>query len=409
MRTTNLAIIGAGPYGLSISAHLSAYGIYHEIFGQAMSSWRHNMPTGMKLRSEPHASSLWDPERQHTLQAFCSERGLDYQPSGQPLRLADFLDYTEWFQRHAVPDVCQLVLSRIARAREGFCLEFSNGQMLWAKNAVIATGHLPFRNVPAALSHLPPELVSHSADHEDLVRFHGKDVLVVGAGQSGLETAALLHEEGANVRIVMRGRRVNWNPTHPGERALLDRIVYPEAGLGFGWRNVAVSQFPMTFYFLPNSLRSYIVSRSHGPSGAWWLKERVSGLIPILTAFEIERAFERRQRLQLVVQTEDARQTLEADHVIAATGFKPDLRRLSFLDQDLTTNIYAVNGIPHLSRCGESSVPGLFFVGLLTAPTFGPVMRFMFGAKHIAPALARRFSARGAPRRTLAAPAAARN
>jgi FAD-dependent urate hydroxylase len=395
MRTTNLAIIGAGPYGLSISAHLRACGIYHEIFGQAMSSWRHNMPKGMKLRSEPHASSLWDPERQHTFQAFCSERGLDYQPSGRPLSLADFLDYTEWFQRHAVPDVYQLVLSRIARAREGFCLEFSNGEMVWAKHAVIATGHLPFRNVPAALSHLPPELVSHSLDHDDLARFHGKDVLVVGAGQSGLETAALLHEEGANVRIVMRGGRVKWNATHPGERGVLNRIVYPEAGLGFGWRNVAVSEFPMTFYSLPNSLRSYIVARSHGPSGAWWLNERVSGLIPILTSLQIERAFERRQRLQLIVQTEDAKQTLEADHVIAATGLKPDLRRLSFLDQDLTTNIKGVDGIPRLSRCGESSVPGLFFVGILTAPTFGPVMRFMFGAKHIAPALARRFMAPG--------------
>ncbi|WP_407158204.1 NAD(P)-binding domain-containing protein [Bradyrhizobium sp. STM 3557] len=409
MRTTNLAIIGAGPYGLSISAHLRACGIYHEIFGQPMNSWRHNMPTGMKLRSEPHASSLWDPERQHTLQAFCSERGLDYQPSGRPLGLADFLDYTEWFQRHAVPDVEQLVLSRIARARDGFCLEFSNGQMLWAKNAIIATGHLPFRNVPAALSHLPTELVSHSVDHRDLARFHGKEVLVVGAGQSGLETAALLHEQGANVRLVMRGQRVKWNPAHPGERAVLSKIVYPEAGLGFGWRNVAVSQFPTLFYLLPNSLRNYIVSRSHGPSGGWWLKERVAGLIPILTALEIERAFERRQRLQLIARTEGATRVLEADHVIAATGFKPDLRRLSFLDQGLMTNIKGVDGIPRLSLCGESSVPGLFFVGLLTAPTFGPVMRFMFGAKHIAPALARRFSARGAWPSTLAAPAAARN
>jgi thioredoxin reductase len=395
MRTTNLAIIGAGPYGLSISAHLRAHDIYHEIFGQPMSSWRHNMPTRMKLRSEPHASNLWDPEHRYTLQAFCRDRGLAYQPSGRPITLADFLDYTEWFQRHAVPDVHPLVLSRIARERDGFCLEFSTGQMLWAKNAIVATGHLPFRNVPASLSHLPAELVSHSADHDHFARFRGREVLVVGAGQSSLETAALLHEEGANVRIVMRRRRVHWNAVHPGQRGVLRRMFYPEAGLGFGWRNVAVSHFPMTFYSLPSSFRRYIVARSHGPSGAWWLKERVSGPIPILPSLEIERAFEVRQRVHLVVQADDAQQNLEADHVIAATGYKPDLRRLSFLDQHLMVQIDASNGVPRLSRCGESSVPGLFFVGLLAAPTFGPVMRFMFGAKHIAPALARRFSARG--------------
>jgi FAD-dependent urate hydroxylase len=93
------------------------------------------------------------------------------------------------------------------------------------------------------------------------------------------------------------------------------------------------------------------------------------------------------------------KQSLEASHVIAATGFKPDLRRLSFLDPELITQIHAFNGVPRLSRSGESSVPGLLFVGIITAPTFGPVMRFMFGAKHTAHALARRFLAQGGLRR----------
>jgi FAD-dependent urate hydroxylase len=406
VRTTNLAIIGAGPYGLSISAHLRAYGIYHEIFGQPMSSWRHNMPPGMSLRSEPHASNLWDPERRYTLQAFYHDKGRAYQPNDRPVTLADFLDYTDWFQRHAVPDIWPLMLSRIARERGGFCLEFTNGQMLWAKNAIIATGHLPFRYVPATLSHLPAEFISHSADHSRLARFRGRDVIVVGAGQSSLETAVSLHDEGANVQIVAPRGRVHCNAVHPGGRGALGRIVHPDAALGFGWRNVAACQIPMMFSCLPRSLRNYILCWSHGPSGARWLKDQVSEVIPILTSLEIERAFELRRRVHLVVHTGGARQTVEADHVIAATGFKPDLRRLSFLDPDVMAQIHAFDGIPWLSRCGESSVPGLFFVGLLSAPTFGPLVRVMFGAKYIAPVLARRFSARGGQRRRRAAAAA---
>jgi FAD-dependent urate hydroxylase len=398
MRTTNLAIIGAGPYGLSISAHLRAHGIYHEIFGQPMSSWRRNMPRGMMLRSEPHASNLWDPKRRYTLKAFYRERGVSYQASGRPLPLADFLDYADWFQRHAAPDVQPLELSRVARAGDGFRLQFSDGHLLWAKNVIVATGHLSFRNIPGTLCGLPTELVSHSADHGDLAPFRGKSVTVVGAGQSGLETAALLHQAGSDVRIVMRRERVRWNPTHPGRRQLVDRIVYPEAGLGFGWRNVAVSEFPWTFSLLPSSLRTYVVVRSHGPSGAWWLKDQVSGQIPILPSSEIECASESHGQVQLAVRTGEARHNLEANHVIAATGFKPDLDRLSFLDPELKAQIVSFDGIPQLSCAGESSLPGLFFVGMITAPTFGPVMRFMFGAKHIAHALARRFTAQGGVR-----------
>jgi FAD-dependent urate hydroxylase len=400
MRTMNLAIIGAGPYGLSISAYLRAHGIHHEIFGQPMSSWRRNMPRAMNLRSEPHASNLWDPERRYTLKAFYREKGLSYQASGRPLPLADFLDYADWFQRHAAPDVQPLELSSLTRAGDGFRLQFSDGHLLWAKNVIVGTGHLSFRNIPGTLCGLPAELVSHSADHGDLARFRGKSVIVVGAGQSGLETAALLHRAGSDVRIVMRRERVSWNAAHPGRRRLLERIVYPEAGLGFGWRNVAVSEFPRTFSLLPNSLRTYVVARSHGPSGAWWLRDQVSGQIPILPSSEIECASELHGRVHLAVRTGETRRSFEANHIIAATGFRPDLKRISFLDPELTAQVFSFDGIPQLTRAGESSLPGLFFVGMITAPTFGPVMRFMYGAKHIAHALARRFMAQGGLRMT---------
>lgn len=392
MRTTDIAIIGAGPYGLSISAHLSGKGISHEIFGQPMSSWRDAMPTNMILRSEPHASNLWDPERRYTFERFCGEKGLPYKASGRPVPLAQFLDYAKWFQQHAVPGVQDLKLTKVSQRDGKFHLEFANGETIQAGNVIIATGHRFFRNIPAALSDLPPDLCSHSGDHGDLTRFIGKDVVVLGAGQASFETAALLHEQGTNVRIIARSDHVSWNAENHGGRSRLQKIFYPEAGLGFGWRSVVASEFPRVFSMLPRSARFYLVRRTWGPSGAWWLQSRVSGKIPVLSSHEIARVSESNGKAHLFVRTATGLEEMESDHVVAATGFKPDLRRLSFLDPALTSRIAAFEGVPRLNRFSESSISGLFFVGILAAPTFGPVMRFMFGGKHAASALAQRFA-----------------
>ncbi len=393
MRTTDIAIIGAGPYGLSISAHLSGKDLSHEIFGQPMSSWRDAMPTNMILRSEPHASNLWDPERRYTFESFCAEKGRPYVVSGQPLPLGLFLDYAEWFQTHAVPNVQDLQLTKLSQRDGKFQLEFSDAETVQANNVVVATGHRFFRNMPPVLADLPPDLCSHSSEHRDLTRFIGKDVAVLGAGQSSLETAALLHEQGTNVRIIARSDHVSWNPDNLGEgRSLLQRIISPEAGLGFGWRSVAASEFPHVFSMLPRPLRFYLVKRTWGPSGAWWLRDRVSGRIPVLTSHEIVRTSQSNGKVQLFMNSGAGTAVMEVDHLIAATGFKPDLRRLPFLDPTLIARIKAFDGVPELDRFSESSLSGLFFVGMLAAPTFGPVMRFMFGAKHAAPALAQRFA-----------------
>jgi len=78
--------------------------------------------------------------------------------------------------------------------------------------------------------------------------------------------------------------------------------------------------------------------------------------------------------------------------VIAATGFKVDLSRLKFLGQDLQSQVRAVDSTPVLSPNFESSVSGLHFVGLAAANPFGPVMRFLLGARYTARRLTRHFA-----------------
>jgi FAD-dependent urate hydroxylase len=95
MADTEAAIIGAGPYGLSIAAHLNSRRIACRILGPAMESWR-GMPRGMLLKSEGSASSLADPQYRYTLERYCAERGLPFRRWGLPVPLDLFVEYGLW-------------------------------------------------------------------------------------------------------------------------------------------------------------------------------------------------------------------------------------------------------------------------------------------------------------------------
>jgi FAD-dependent urate hydroxylase len=396
-------IVGAGPYGLSIAAHLRSAGIEHAILGAPMQSWRRHMPAGMKLKSERFASSLSDPEHRYTLQQFAVSRGAGYSPRGVPLPIADFIDYADWFRRHAVPDIWNAKLVRLRALDGGFELMLSD-RTVTAKRVILATGHLAYQNFPEALTQHANngrDFVSHSADHCDFARFAGRDVTVVGCGQSALETAALLHEAGANARVLARAPVAGWNRELDEFRSLGARLRWPESGIGPGWRGLAYSELPRLFRALPARLRQRIVATAAGPAGAWWLKERVIGKIPLLTSHRITDAAECNGRLLLTTRNDCGTSQIVTDHLIAATGYRVDIGQLTFLDPELRRAIETYGGAPVLNAVLESSFPGLHFVGLASAQTFGPVMRFVYGTKHAAPILAAHIRSRALRRSRL--------
>jgi FAD-dependent urate hydroxylase len=382
--TVDTIIVGAGPYGLSVAAHLRAANIGFQIIGQPMASWRQHMPIGMALKSEAFASNLSDPEGRYTLQQFRAAQGRPHRPTGIPLAIEEFVDYADWFCQQAVPNIRNATLTRLRQTANGFELALDDGDTLLAKRVILATGHLAFRFVPEVLSQLPSALVTHSAEHRDLSRFAGQDVTIVGCGQSGLETAALLHERGANVRVLARAPAIDWNPDLPQHVSLIGRLRNPEAGLGSGWRNLANSELPRLFHYLPAPMRQRIVAKANGPAGAWWLKDRMIGKVPMLTSQEIVSAAERNGRLQVSVRFGGETAQFSTDHLIAGTGYKVDVSRLPFIGAQLRAGIRTFNAAPVLSSAFESSVPGLYFVGIASALSFGPVMRFVYGAKHAA-------------------------
>jgi thioredoxin reductase len=404
MSVANTVIVGAGPYGLSIAAHLKAAKIPFQLYGTPLESWRNFMPVGMVLKSERFASNLWDPDRRFTLERYSAERNMPYQPAGVPLSLKDFLDYAEWFRERAVGEPIDKKISNIRRTRSGFALDFAGSPSLEAQRVILATGHMAFRVVPPEFSGLPEPVCYHSSALRDLAGFAQRDVTVIGAGQSALESAALLLEAGARVRVIVRESKVSWNAPRNGHHALKEKIMRPESGLGFGWESVAISEMPQWFRRLfPVDLRHRYVAKTWGPTGAWWLRQRVEGRMEILVNHTVRRANQEQGRVRLEVQgslkdnglkndgfKSDGLKTIWTDHVIVATGYKVDLDRMDCLAPELRQNIAREGAAPVLDSHFETSVPGLFMVGIASAPTFGPVMRFMFGAKHVAPVLARR-------------------
>ena len=384
-------IVGAGPYGVSIAAHLHAAELPFELLGTPFESWRSFMPEGMLLKSERFASNLWDPQRRYTLQRYCEAHRLAYQAVGSPLSLRQFLEYGEWFRQQTAVEPRDVKVNQVRRVPGGFGVRLADGSSFTSRRVVLATGHMAFRRVPYELASLPEPLVLHSTRIGDVRQYAGREVCVIGAGQSALETAALLHESGARVRVLVRRDRIEWNsPSLP--RALPARILRPDAGVAAGWRSVAVSELPRTFRwcFQPEK-RHRFVAHSYGPSGSWWLRARVEGRVPVRLGSRMMSAEAADGGVRLRVQNSADTEVVDAQHVIAATGFRIDIARLDYLEPALARAIAVeAPGVPALDSRFETSVPGLFIVGVASAPVFGPIMRFMYGAKHVAPVLTSR-------------------
>ncbi|WFB08014.1 NAD(P)-binding domain-containing protein [Streptomyces sp. LX-29] len=394
-----VAVIGAGPFGLSTAAHLRARGIPVRVFGAPMVSWRSHMPAGMLLKSTPAASSIDAPQPGHTLLDYCLQTGgVRYESDWDVIPVETFAAYGLWFQERLVPELEQVRVVSVDRpgGRGGrFELKLDSGEECAARAVVVATGL-------TGLAHLPPELaavapdgpsptgpVSHSSQHRDLRRFAGREVVVVGAGQSALESAVLLAEAGATVRVVARRRGAVAFGAPPDRQPRLR----PESPFGRAWSLYAFSYHAEAFRHLPAPARQFLVRRVLGPLGAWWLRERFAGKVRVTAGVKITRAAVEDGRPVLRLGGGGRVGEVSGDHVLAATGYRMDLSALGFLGPELRTRVAVSAGGPRLDAGYGSSVPGLYFTGLPAAASFGPIMRFVCGTEYASPRLARAVAA----------------
>ena len=380
MPETDVAVIGAGPYGLAAAAYLRQSNADVRVLGDPMSFWR-TMPTGMLLRSNWTATCIADFRGPLSLDAYCAAEGTHI---GKPVPVERFIEYGVWVQQQVVPDVDRRQVQVLDGGPGGFRLLLDDGSRLDARRVIVAAGIKPFVNRPSYADGLPPEVASHTADHRDLSRFSGARVLVVGGGQSALESAALLHESGAHTEVVVRADHVNWLHGGKYHRRLgrFARLVYAPTDVGpMGLsRLVAV---PDVFRRLPRPIQGPLAYRSIRPAGAAWLAPRLQD-VPITMAQHIVSVSANGSGLKIRF-ADGAQRTV--DHLLLGTGYRVDIARYPFLAPSLLARVRRVNGYPVLGRGMESSVVGLHFVGAPAAWSFGPIMRFVSGGWYTGRAL----------------------
>ncbi len=382
MASVDVAVLGAGPYGLATTAHLRRAGVDVRIIGDPMSFWR-TMPVGMVLRSNWTATCIAEYEGPLSLDAYCSTTGARFTT---PVPLERFLEYGTWVQEQVAPDVDSRGVDLVEQDGTGFRLTFGGGDRLHARRVVVAAGIAPFAHRPSVAAHLPQQFASHTSDHRDLSRFRGRRVLVVGGGQSALESAALLHETGAEVEVAVRKDHLTW--LHGGKyHRMLGRwapLVYAPTDVGpMGLsRLVAV---PDVFRRLPRPVQDPIAHRSIRPAGAAWLRPRLTD-VPIRLDTTVQELAPVGDRVRARLSTG---YELTVDHVLFGTGYRVDIARYPFLAPSLVGQVERAGGYPLLRQGMETSVPGLHFVGAPAAWSFGPIMRFVSGGWYTGQAVAR--------------------
>jgi hypothetical protein len=371
MSSNLTVVIGAGPYGLSVAAHLRSRHVPTLVLGKPMEFWE-GMPAKMYLKSPWSASSLSDPRGRSSLDWYASN--VKTSP-GEPIPLPYFVEYGKWFLRNSAPDVDPTYVQSLTHKSGEYVMELADGRVVRAGRVVIAVGIRSFAHVPEFAASLPASLASHTQAHGDLSRFAGRPVAIVGSGQSALEWAAMLHEAGAEVELIARG------PVHWVNRMFYDtparRIFYPPTDVGPPGINWLIA-FPLLVRRLPPGLRFALHSRAVRPAGAKWLRDRVDGALRITPATPIRSASERNGRVRLELADGTAR---EVEHLFLGTGYRPDIAKIRFIDPALRQQLRTTNGFPILNQWFESSMPGLHFVGGTAGWSFGPLCNFVAGAK----------------------------
>ena len=381
-------VVGAGPYGLSTAAHLLGRGLSVAVFGKTLELWRTRMPKGMLLRSHWWATNLSDPRTQYGFERFFRESKHD---KCHPVSREAFIDYALWFQERAVPDVDETYVDSIERPNGRFLLTLEDGRKVESAAVVMATGLQYYANRPEPYNSLPAGLVSHSCEHNDLSRFKGQRVIVIGGGQSAIEYTALLREAGATVDVVSR-RPILWlGPDRTDERTIFEQILAPNASIAPGWEFWILEHRPYFFYRFPQHRKDRYIRNVGVPAATDWLRDRVIGKATLHEGHTILKMEAVGGKVDATI-SDGAR--VRADHIILATGYEVDITKLTMIHPSLLAEVRTDMAIPILSHWFESSVQGLYFVGLTSLRAFGPLYRFVAGCKataqRVASSVARR-------------------
>ena len=344
------------------------------VFGEPMEFWA-KMPDRMLLRSPRVASTISDPRRQLTLEAYEVAAGVE--PTA-PVPRETFVDYGRWFHQSLGGDLERSNITSVARNGSFFKVVAANGTALTARRVVVAAGIESFQRRPREFATLPPPLVSHCYEGRKLSAFRDKKVAVIGAGQSALESAALLHEAGARVEIIAKIPQLRWIGQHPWlhRLGLVSDMLYSKHDIGPAGISRLVAA-PNLVSRLPLALRDKIRKRAVRPAGSKWLPDRLHAVK--VTLGRSVRSSKLSGHQAVLTMSDGAERRV--DHVLLGTGYDVDISRYRFLSPELVSQVRQIGGYPDLLSGFRSSVPGLHFIGATAARTFGPLLYFVTGTE----------------------------
>lgn len=398
MTGCDIAIIGAGPYGIAASAHLRTIkGLEVHTFGEPMVFWQSNMPKGMLLRSGWEASHIADPNQSLTLDIFRKESGKHFT---SPVPLDRFVNYGLWHQQHSVPDLDHRKIVTVEPGTHGFRLILEDGESVMAKRVVIAAGISSFTWRPPEFDNVPSSLASHTSEHINFERFREKEVLVIGAGQSALESAALLHETGASVEIVARASEIRWlggivsRTIHRGFGPTISKLLYAPTDVGPAGISQIVARPDLVRRF-SRPIQDWLKRRSIRPAGARWLIDRLKD-VPMHLGRTVVSATSKSGSVKIRLDDGNER---DFDHVFLGTGYRVDVSKYDFLAPKLAGAISRHQGYPRLTDGFETSVQGLHILGAPAVWSFGPLMQFVVGTHYSSRALMRFVASKAAGNR----------
>jgi cation diffusion facilitator CzcD-associated flavoprotein CzcO len=365
MQTSELLIIGAGPYGLSIAAHAKRAGINVMVTGETMAFWKRHMPSGMLLRS----GLDWhlDVAGVHSIEAFLEEKHIP-RGSVEPIPVEIFREYTEWFRKGEKIEVEPSLIRRLRRVDGRFEAERENGERIRADRVVATPGLAPFPHIPSeAAAGLPSGRITHTADLVDFSTVAGKRCLIVGGRQSAFEWAALMVENGAeSVDLVFRHDTPqfvtsDWSFT----AGIIENTLRVR-----GWfrRLTAEERAAVQNQFWSAGrlqLEPWLYPRINKKNVKLWPRSRVAEW-RVGTGDAIEARLDRGD-------------SLVVDRVVFATGYRVDFSKVAYLKEEGDEGIRIEDGFPVLDEDFQTTLPGLYIAGQGTTRDFGPCFGFVRG------------------------------
>ncbi|MHA6258430.1 NAD(P)-binding domain-containing protein [Sporosarcina sp. CAU 1771] len=353
----DVAIIGAGPYGLSLAAHAKEAGLNYRVFGYPMDFWKTKMPPEMFIRTLLAYTGLSDSKNEFTLHRYQTEMNITL---SYPLPRSIFVDYGLWFTEKMNLLIETVYIEKLENTNGLFRLETEGGKKYIAKKVIVAVGLTNAQYIPKNLSSFPETLVSHTSNYTDYLGFKDKSVAVIGGGQSAWETAALLYQSQARVELIYR-RAGRLSPPEKNmneeQRELADKFYF----LSQEEKNRAQNQFSIP------TVSDFLVPLVEGK-----VKQRPNTSISHLSKLEND-------KLRLIFNDQSS---IVVDHVIAATGYRFSLKKLPFLHPILNNIQTNEIGEPIVNQYFESTLSDLFFAGPATASQHGPTFRFISGVWH---------------------------